>query len=98
MRDDTLNVPHPTPSGVDPAPPTDSVIAALNEASRACRQVTIDYQSGLLDDQEETRSIIRCGVVILPDEVWLFDTETTLWWRYRGSEPVKMRISTDGGG
>lgn len=96
MRDDTLHVPHPTPSGVDPAP-TDGVIAALNAASRACRQVAIDYQSGLLDDEEMTRSIIRCGVVILADEVWLFDTETTLWWRYRGAEPVPMQISTDGG-
>lgn len=68
-------------------PPT-FLVGALAVAATACRQALIDYRSGLLDEQEVTRALVRSGVVIAADELWLFDTDAGQWWRYVGGKPT----------
>jgi hypothetical protein len=60
----------------------------LAVAATACQQALTDYRSGLLDEREVTRALVRSGVVIAADEVWLLDTNAGQWWRYVGGEPT----------
>ena len=80
------------PAGSHPYPAT-LLCGALGVAAAACHQVLIDYRSGLLDEQEITRALVRSGVVIAADQVWLLDTNTGQWWRYVGGEPTLAAIA-----
>ena len=51
------------------------------------RNLVVDYRSGLLDDAESTRALVRSGLVITAGEAWLLDVETNRWWRYCGGAP-----------
>ena len=72
----------PTARGVDPL-----VTAALATAANTCRQAVVDYGAGLLDDGEMRRMLVRAGVVVTADEVWLLDVAAGRWWRYQGAAP-----------
>lgn len=68
-------------------------MGALAIAATTCQQALTDYRSGLLDEREVLRALVRSGVVIAPDEVWLLDTKADRWWRYDGGQPTI--VSTD---
>ena len=81
-----------SPLSLASAGPGDSLdpllAAALANAARACHQAVIDYRSGLLDDAEVTRTLVRSGVVVTAGEVWMLDVDERRWWRYRGAAPT----------
>ncbi len=84
----------PPVSPIDSALPHDErLTGALAIAATTCHQALTDYRSGLLDEHEVTRAIVRSGVVIAPDEVWLLDTKADRWWRYDGGEPTAVPTS-----
>ena len=82
------------PNTVSPAPTTSTDVpdpvlaAALTSAALACHQAIVDYRSGLLDDAEVERTLVRCGLVITAGEAWLLDVDGARWWRYRGAAPT----------
>ena len=77
--------------------PDPELAAALANASRACQQAVIDYRSGLLDDAEMQRALVRSGLVITTDAVWLLDVDGHRWWRYQGGAPALARPQPDAG-
>ena len=54
--------------------------AALRTVDRAI----VDYEAGLLSDDELRRILVRAGVVVDAEVVWLLDLERGGWWCYDG--------------
>ena len=77
--------------------PDAALAAALTNAARACHQAVVDYRSGLLDDAEVERALVRSGLVITTDAVWLLDVDGHRWWRYRGAAPALAHRQPDAG-
>jgi hypothetical protein len=69
--------------GLDPV-----LAAALTNAERTCHDAVVDYRSGLLNDTEFERAVVRAGLVITADTVWLLDVAGGRWWRYQGDAPT----------
>ncbi len=81
------------PNGkTDPA-----VNSVLTNAARACQQAVVDYRSGLLDDAEMQRALVRSGMVVTPEEIWLLDVANRRWWRYDGAAPTVAHPQPDPG-
>ena len=57
---------------------------ALEGALAGCRQALIDYQAGLLGDDDVRRTLFRHGLVLHGEEAWLLDLHGEQWWRYDG--------------
>lgn len=83
-----MPIPPSIPAADSHTYPATLLVGAFAVAAAVCRQALIDYRSGLLDEREVTRALVRSGVVIAADEVWLLDTNADQWWRYVGGEPT----------
>jgi hypothetical protein len=67
-------VPEERPHQVDPRA----------RAVAACRQSLVDYQSGLLDEEQLRRALYRDGLLLGSGEAWLLDVAGGTWRRYDG--------------
>jgi hypothetical protein len=64
----------------DDPPPAE----ALDRAVAACQQALVDYQSGLLDEDQLRRALYHGGIVLGDREAWLLDLAGGGWRRYDG--------------
>jgi len=53
-------------------------------AVATCRQALVDYQSGLLDEDQLRQALYRNGMVVGDSETWLLDIAGGTWRRYNG--------------
>ena len=83
---------NPLPS---PLPPFD----ALERAVAACLRALIDYQTGLLDEEQLRRTLYHGGIVLGDGEAWLLDVSGGCWRRYDGigAEPFPDPAAVPGG-
>jgi hypothetical protein len=65
-------------------------VDAMARAVEACRQALVDYQTGLLDEEQLRHALFRDGIVIGAGEAWLLDVASGRWSRYEGidAEPL----------
>jgi hypothetical protein len=73
-------------------------IDVLERAVAACRQALVDYQSGLLDEEQLRRSLYRDGMVFGDGEAWLLDVAGGRWSRYDGISTERIPTHLSGGG
>ena len=56
----------------------------MAQAVAACQQALVDYQTGLLDEEQLRRALYREGIVLGDGEAWLLDVAGGGWSRYDG--------------
>ena len=61
-------------------------------AVAGCQQALVDYQTGLLDEEQLRRALYRAGIVLGDGEAWLLDVAGGVWRHYDGISTE--RIST----
>ena len=59
-------------------------VEAMERGAAACRQALVDYQAGLLNEEQLRRALFHAGMVLGDDEFWLLDVAGGAWWRYDG--------------
>ena len=50
----------------------------------ASQQALVDYQTGLLDEEQLRRALYGAGIVLGDTEAWLLDVASGTWRRYDG--------------
>lgn len=55
----------------------------LSNAVESARLALVDYEAGLLDDDQFRRVLTRAALVEGPDRVWLLDLDGARWLVYR---------------
>lgn len=50
----------------------------------ACRQALVDYQAGLLNEEQLRKALFHAGMVLGDNEAWLLDVAGGAWSRYDG--------------
>jgi hypothetical protein len=60
------------------------LLDAMARAVEACQQALVDYQTGLLDEDQLRRALYVDGVVLGQGEAWLLDVAAGRWQRYDG--------------
>jgi len=56
----------------------------MRRAVAACHQALVDYQTGLLDEDQLRRALYRDGLLLGNGEAWLLDVAGGTWRRYDG--------------
>jgi len=72
-------------------------VEALERAVTACRQDLVDYQTGLLDEQQLRRALYRDGLILGNEEAWLLDVADGSWRRYDGISTEAVTVQPDDG-
>ena len=72
-------------------------VAAFERAVADCRQALVDYQSGLLDEEQLRRALYRSGLVLGDSEAWLLDVAAGTWRRYDGVSAERIPDDPDDG-
>ena len=62
-------------------------VDARQRAIATCDRALVDYETGLLDDDELRRILGRAGVVLEDGDPWLLDVELGRWSRYAPVPP-----------
>jgi hypothetical protein len=70
----------------------------MAQAVAACQQALVDYQTGLLDEEQLRRALHREGVVLGDGETWLLDVAGGAWSRYDGIGTERLGADPVGGG
>jgi hypothetical protein len=73
-------------------------VDAMERAVAACQQALVDYQSGLLDEEQLRRALYRDGIVLGDGEAWLLDVAGGGWTRYDGIGTERFPMDSDEGG
>jgi hypothetical protein len=60
-------------------------VHAYERAVAACLQALVDYQMGLLDEEQLRRALDRDGVVLAGDGAWRLDLPSGTWRRDDGT-------------
>jgi hypothetical protein len=55
-----------------------------------CEHALVDYEAGLLDDEELRQVLARTGVVVDDGAHWLLDVERGEWLRYAPVAPERL--------
>ena len=69
---------------------------ALQRAVAACQQALVDYQTGLLDEEQLRQALYRDGMVLGDGEAWLLDLAGGTWRRYDGISTELIPAQADG--
>ena len=72
-------------------------VDAMERAVAACQQALVDYQVGLLDEEQLRRALHRDGIVLGDGETWLLDVAGGGWTRYDGIATERLRLDAVGG-
>ena len=56
----------------------------MARAVEACQHALVDYQTGLLDEEQLRHALYRDGIVLGDGEAWLLDVASGRWSRYDG--------------
>jgi hypothetical protein len=59
-------------------------VEAMERGVAACRQALVDYQAGLLNEEQLRRALYQAGMVLGDNEAWLLDVAGAAWSRYDG--------------
>ena len=59
-------------------------VDAWERALAGCQQALVDYQTGLLDEEQLRRALYLAGIVLGDSEAWLLDVASGAWRRYDG--------------
>lgn len=70
----------------------------MERAVAACGQALLDYQSGLLDEDQLRHALYRDGLVVGDDELWLLDVAEGAWRRYDGVSTEQIPADGRAGG
>jgi hypothetical protein len=70
---------------------------AWQRAVAACREALVDYQTGLLDEEQLRRTLFRSGMVVTDGEVWLLDVAEGTWRHYDGNSTDRFPPQPDDG-
>jgi hypothetical protein len=73
------------------------LLDAMTRAVTACHQALVDYQTGLLDEEQLRRALFSGGILLGDSEAWLLDVATGGWSRYDGiaTEPLPAPPADD---
>ena len=71
-------------------------VDALQRAVEACLQALVDYQTGLLDEEQLRQALYRDGMVLGDGEAWLLDLAGGTWRRYDGISTERIPAQSDG--
>jgi hypothetical protein len=71
-------------------------LEAMERGVAACRQALVDYQAGLLNDEQLRRALFQAGMVLGDNEAWLLDVAGGAWQRYDGVGTERWTDPTDG--
>jgi hypothetical protein len=74
------------------------LLEAMGRAVAACQQALIDYQTGLLDEEQLRRALFSGGMVFADGEAWLLDVAGAGWSRYDGIGTERLPLGADGAG
>jgi hypothetical protein len=67
------------------------LVDAMARAVAACQQALVDYQTGLLDEEQLRHALFRRGMVLRDGEAWLLDVASGRWSRYDGIGTEMLR-------
>ena len=63
----------------------------------ACRQALVDYQAGLLNEEQLRRALFQAGMVLGDDEAWLLDVDGGAWSHYDGIGTERVAVDASDG-
>lgn len=73
-------------------------VEALRRAVAGCLQALVDYQTGLLDEDQLRRALYRDGLVLGDSEAWLLDVAGGTWRCYDGISTAPLPVHPGDGG
>jgi hypothetical protein len=73
-------------------------VDAMERAVAACHQALVDYQTGLLDEEQLRRALFHDGIILGDSEAWLLDIAAGGWSRYDGIGTERFPLDSDEGG